>query len=139
MPNEPKAPPWAGMSQSFGLLCKSEPIKSMTTIRRTPKSVDDYVSTFPSKVQASLKRIRATIRKAAPGAEERISYQIPAYFLEGSLVYYAAFKKHVGFYPRTTAIAKFRRELSAYKGAKGSVQFPLDQRIPYGLISKMVK
>jgi len=101
--------------------------------------VDAYISRFPHKVQGILKKIRTTIRKAAPGAEEQISYQIPAFFLKGSLVYYAAFKNHIGFYPRTTAIAKFKKELASYKGAKGSVQFPLDQPIPYALISRIVK
>ncbi len=114
-------------------------MKSARAIRATPRSIDDYISRFPGKVKGILKRIRTTIRKAAPEAEERISYQIPAFFLEGFLVYFAAFKKHIGFYPMTTAIAKFKKELSAYKGAKGSVQFPLDKPIPYALISRMVK
>ena len=114
-------------------------MKDMRTTRTTPRSVDAYISRFPPKVRVILKKIRTTIRKAAPGAEEKISYQIPAFFLEGSLVYFAAFKNHIGFYPRTTAIAKFKKELASYKGAKGSVQFPLDQPIPYALMSRMVK
>ena len=114
-------------------------MKSKRTDRIPPRTIDDYISRFTHRVQGILKKIRRTIRKAAPGAEEKISYQIPAFFLEGSLVYYAAFQKHIGFYPRTTAIAKFKKELAAYKGAKGSVQFPLDQPIPYALIGRMVK
>ena len=125
--------------QAFCLYCASEATKCMSTIRTTSRSVDAYISRFPPKVRVILRKIRTTIRKAAPGAEEKVSYQIPAFFLEGSLVYYAAFQKHIGFYPRTTAIAKFKKELAGYKGAKGSVQFPLDQPIPYALISRIVK
>ena len=128
-----------GCNQSFGLNWACEAMKNTRTMRRTPKSIDAYISRFPFEVRGILKKIRTTIRKAAPGAEETISYQIPAFALEGYLVYFAAFKSHIGFYPRTTAIAKFKKELAAYKGAKGSVQFPLDQPIPYGLISKIVK
>ena len=80
-----------------------------------------------------------TIRKAAPGAQETISYQIPAFRLNGDLVYFAAFKKHIGLYPRTTAITKFKKELNDYECSKGTVRFPLDQPIPYSLITKIVK
>ncbi len=80
-----------------------------------------------------------TIRKAAPDAEETISYQIPTFTLKGNLVHFAAFKKHIGFYPTSTGIREFEKELSVYEGAKGSVQFPLDRSIPYDLISKIVK
>jgi len=107
--------------------------------RVTPKDIDEYIARFPSKVQALLQKMRATIRKAAPGAEEKISYQIPAFTLEGMLVFFAAHKKHLGFYPRATGIAKFKKELLPYKGAKGSVQFPLEKPIPFGLISRIVK
>jgi len=104
-----------------------------------PKSIDEYIAGFPHDVRAILESMRATIRKAAPGAEEKISYQIPAFTLKGNLVYFAAFKKHIGFYPTSTGIARFKKELSAYRSAKGSVQFPLDRPIPYGLIGKIVK
>ena len=127
------------MQEGFDLFFASEAMNSKRTNRTTPRSIDDYISRFPHRVQVILKKIRTAIRKAAPGAEEKVSYQIPAFFLEGSLVYYAAFQKHIGFYPRTTAIAKFKKELAGYKGARGSVQFPLDQPIPYALISRMVK
>ena len=102
-------------------------------------SIDEYIATFPKDIQKILEKIRATIKAAAPEAEEKISYQMPTFFLKGNLVHFAAFKKHIGFYPVPTGIEKFKKELSAYAGAKGSVQFPLDKPIPYGLISKIVK
>jgi uncharacterized protein YdhG (YjbR/CyaY superfamily) len=111
----------------------------MKTRPTQPTTIDEYIAGFPSDVQAILQRIRATIRKAAPQAEETIKYQMPAFVLHGNLVHFAAFKNHIGFYPVPTGIEAFKKELSAYKGAKGSVQFPLDQPIPYGLISRIVK
>ena len=111
----------------------------MRTSQTTPKNMDEYIAGFPQDVQAILEKIRATIRKAAPGAEETISYQMPTFKLKGNLVHFAAFKKHIGFYPTSSGIEKFKHELAAYKSAKGSVQFPFDRPIPYGLIGKMVK
>jgi uncharacterized protein YdhG (YjbR/CyaY superfamily) len=102
-------------------------------------SIDEYIATFPKEIQKILKEIRATIKAAAPAAEEKISYQMPTFTLNGNLVHFAAFKKHIGFYPVPTGIEKFKKELSAYEGSKGSVQFPLDKPIPYDLISKIVK
>jgi len=104
-----------------------------------PKNIDEYIAVFPPDVQEILEKIRLTIRKAAPGAEETIKYQMPTFTLHGNLVYFAAFKTHIGFYPIPTGIEKFKKELAPYKQGKGSVQFPLDQPIPYGLISKIVK
>jgi len=104
-----------------------------------PKDIDDYIAGFPDDVQEILNRIRVTIREAAPDAEETISYQIPTFVLKGNLVHFAAFKKHVGFYPAPTGIAEFKDELSGYESAKGSVQFPLDRPVPFALISKIVK
>jgi len=104
-----------------------------------PQNIDEYIARFPKDVQGILKKIRITIRKAAPESEEIISYQIPAFLLKGRLVYFAAFKKHIGFYPGVSGIKKFQKELADYKGAKGSVQFPFDKAIPYGLIRKIVK
>ncbi len=111
----------------------------MKTNQRAPKTIDEYIAGFPPDVQEILEKIRATIRKAAPGAEETIKYQMPTFTLHGNLVHFAAFKKHIGFYPVPTGIEKFKKELAAYEGGKGSVQFPLDQPIPYGLISRIVK
>jgi uncharacterized protein YdhG (YjbR/CyaY superfamily) len=102
-------------------------------------SIDEYIATFPQDIQDILEKLRSTIRKAAPNAEETINYQMPTFTLKGNLVHFAAFKKHIGFYPTPSGIEKFKKELSAYEGAKGSVQFPLDRPIPYDLISKIVK
>jgi len=101
-------------------------------------SIDEYIATFPQDIQKILQKIRATIKAAAPEAEEKISYQMPTFALKGNLVHFAAFKNHIGFYPTPTGIEKFKKELSVYEGAKGSVQFPLDKPIPYDLISKIV-
>lgn len=104
-----------------------------------PKTIDEYIAGFPNDVQDVLQKIRMTIRKAAPESEETISYKMPAFTLNGNLVYFAGFEKHIGFYPIPTGIDKFKKELSVYKQGKGSVQFPLDKPIPYNLISKIVK
>jgi uncharacterized protein YdhG (YjbR/CyaY superfamily) len=111
----------------------------LKTKQTTPTTIDEYIAGFPPDVQAILQKIRATIRKAAPQAEEAIKYQMPTFTLHGNLVHFAAFKNHIGFYPVPTGIEAFKKELSAYPSGKGSVQFPLDQPIPYGLISKIVK
>lgn len=111
----------------------------MATSRNTPKNFDDYVERFPKDVQQRLQKMRLAVKKAAPQAKEKISYGIPAFTLNGMLVWFAAFKSHIGFYPRTTAIAAFKKELSAYKRAKGSVQFPFDKSLPLPLISRIVK
>ena len=104
-----------------------------------PKNVDEYISNYPADIQQILKGLRATIKEAAPNAEEVISYQMPAYKYHGILVYFAAFKNHIGFYPRASGIDTFKKELSVYKSAKGSVQFPLDKPLPLELISSIVK
>jgi len=112
----------------------------MRTKQTAPKTIDEYIAGFPNDVQEILEKIRMTIRKAAPDAEETIKYQMPTFTLKGNLVYFAAFKKHIGFYPPTsTGSAKFKKELSVYEGAKGSLRFPLDKPIPFGLISRIVK
>ena len=111
----------------------------MKTKPAAPQTIDQYIAGFPEDTQKILEKIRATIQKAAPDAAEAIKYQMPTFTLKGNLVHFAAFKKHVGFYPVPTGIEKFKKELSVYKGAKGSVQFPLDQPMPYGLITKIVK
>jgi uncharacterized protein YdhG (YjbR/CyaY superfamily) len=111
----------------------------MAMTNETPKNIDDYAGRFPKEVQQLLKNMRLAIKKAAPQAKETISYGIPAFTLNGMLVWFAAFKSHIGFYPRASAIAAFKKELSAYKGAKGSVQFPLDQPLPLALVSRIVK
>jgi uncharacterized protein YdhG (YjbR/CyaY superfamily) len=105
----------------------------------TTTDVDDFIARYPADVQEVLQKIRGIIREAAPEAQEKINYGIPTFTLNGNLVHYSAFKDHIGFYPTPGAIEKFRKELSKYKGAKGSVQFPLDQPIPYELIRKITE
>jgi uncharacterized protein YdhG (YjbR/CyaY superfamily) len=103
-------------------------------------AVDEYIAKFPKDVQAVLQKIRQTIHEAAPEASETISYQMPAFKLNGkNLVYFAAWKKHIGFYATPSGNEAFKKELALYKSAKGSVQFPLDEPMPYELIKKMVK
>ncbi|MDF2484594.1 MAG: hypothetical protein K0R46_762 [Herbinix sp.] len=102
------------------------------------KTIDEYIATFPQEVQLILGNIRAIIKELVPEATEKISYQMPTFYLEGNLVHFAAFKNHIGFYPTPSGIEAFQEELSKYKGAKGSVQFPLDQPIPYELIRRIV-
>ena len=111
----------------------------MTTSKKAPENIDEYIASFPKDVQEILGELRATIREAAPEAEEAISYQMPTFRLKGNLVHFAAYKNHVGFYPTPSGIEKFIKELSAYEGAKGSVKFPIDQPLPLETISKIVK
>jgi len=103
------------------------------------ESIDQYIAAFPAEVQTLLQQMRDTIRKAAPRAEETISYAVPTFKLNGNLVHFAAFKKHIGFYPGPSGIQAFQKEFSAYEGAKGSVQFPYDKPLPLTLVSKVVK
>ncbi|MCX6239495.1 MAG: DUF1801 domain-containing protein [Bacteroidia bacterium] len=102
-------------------------------------SIDEYISSFPKEIQAMLEQIRVTIRQAAPEAKEAIKYAMPTFVLSGNLVHFAAFKNHIGFYPVPSGIEAFKKELSVYKGAKGSVQFPLDKPMPLDLITKIVE
>jgi uncharacterized protein YdhG (YjbR/CyaY superfamily) len=115
---------------------KGEP---METNKIQPNTIDEYIAGYPKDVQEILEKIRATVREAAPDAKETINYQIPTFTLKGNLVHFAAFNKHIGFYPTPSGIEKFKNELSGYESAKGSVQFPLDKPIPYDLISEIVK
>jgi len=111
----------------------------MRKSRSEPKDIDEYIAGFPEDVQKILEKIRTTIRKAAPDAEETIKYQMPTFTLNGNLVHFGAYKKHIGFYPAPRGVEKFKQALSAYEGAKSTVRFPLDKPIPFGLISKIVK
>jgi uncharacterized protein YdhG (YjbR/CyaY superfamily) len=104
-----------------------------------PSTIDQYISSFPEATQVLLQEIRAAIQKAAPNAEECIGYGIPTFKLNGNLVHFAGYKNHLGFYPGADGIAAFERELSAYKRAKGSVQFPIDKKMPLALIGRIVK
>ncbi len=105
----------------------------------TPDSIEAYIAQFPVDVQKILQKIRTIVQLAAPGATEAIKYQIPTFVLDGNLVHFAAYAKHIGFYPTASGIENFKNELSSYKSARGSVQFPLDQAIPFSLIKKIVK
>jgi uncharacterized protein YdhG (YjbR/CyaY superfamily) len=111
----------------------------METKKLEFKTIDEYIATFPMDVQRKLDEMRATIKETAPEATEKISYQMPTFYLNGNLVYFAAFKNHIGFYPIPTGIEKFKKELSVYKTTKGAVQFPLDQPLPLDLVRKIVK
>ncbi len=106
---------------------------------KSPTTVDDYLKNQPPAVRRRLKEIRTIVREAAPDANEKISYRMPAFFLHGFIVYFAAFKKHIGFYPGASGIASFRDEIRGFKSAKGSVQFPHDRPLPVELIRKIVK
>lgn len=111
----------------------------MKATEGAPKNIDEYIAGFPKDIQKLLQKIRLTIREAAPDAEEAIRYQIPTFVLKGNLIHFAAFKNHIGLYPAPRAIEEFKEELSEYEGAKGTVRFPLDQPIPFDLISRIVK
>jgi uncharacterized protein YdhG (YjbR/CyaY superfamily) len=108
-------------------------------ITTTYENIDHYIAEFPDETRELLEQLRATIRNAAPEAEEVISYRMPAYKYRGMLVYFAAYKNHIGFYPGASGIEAFKKELSGYKGAKGSVQFPLDKPLPLELVTEIVK
>ena len=105
----------------------------------TSKSIDEYILKFPPEIQVILEMLREVIKESAPDAKEKISYQMPTFVLHGNLVHFAAFKNHIGFYPTPSGINAFKHELSSYKGAKGSVQFPIEKPLPYQLIREIVK
>lgn len=111
----------------------------MKTEQPAPRNIDEYIAGFPPEVQEILEKVRLTIRKAVPDAEEAIKYLIPTYVLNGNLLSFAGYKKHVGLYPAPAGDEKFKEELAGYRSAKSSVRFPLDKPIPYGLISRLVK
>ena len=111
----------------------------MVASRRHFETMDEYIAAFPRDVGDILNSLRRAIKETAPEAEEAISYQIPTFRLNGNLVHFAAFEKHIGFYPTPAGIEAFKKELARYKMAKGSVQFPIDQPLPLPLIRKIVK
>ncbi len=108
-------------------------------VRKHFQTVDEYIASFPENVQNVLQQVWRAIREAAPGAKELISYQIPGFTLRGSLVWFAAFKDHIGFYPKASGIEEFKEKLSAYEISKGTVRFPLDKPIPLDLIQEIVR
>ncbi len=103
------------------------------------RTIDEYLDSFPPKVKKLLQAVRRTIHKAAPEATEKISYQIPTFYLNRNLVHFAAFSDHISFFPTSSGIAAFKKELKNYKTAKGTVQFPLDKPLPLALIARIVK
>ena len=111
----------------------------METNQTKCTSIDEYIALFPEEIQIILRGIRATIIAAAPGADEKISYQMPTFFLKGNLVHFAAFKNHIGFYPTSSGIQAFKERLSSFESSKGAVRFPLDKSIPLDLISEIVR
>jgi len=111
----------------------------MATIRSTPANVEDYIATFSPEIQAVLQQVRQVVRRAAPEAQEVISYQMPALKLNGVLVYFAAFKKHIGFYPPIKGDSRLEKAASPYAGEKGNLRFPLDKPIPFDLIERLTK
>lgn len=111
----------------------------MDTAAGPPENVDAYIAAFPPPVKAILERIRRTIRRAAPDAEEIISYRMPAFRLNGVLVYFAAFKNHIGLFPPVSGDAALERAIAPYAGEKGNLRFPLDRPIPYGLIQRIAR
>jgi uncharacterized protein YdhG (YjbR/CyaY superfamily) len=112
----------------------------MATLRKKFRTIDEYINIFPKNVQEILESLRKVIRESAPEAEETISYAIPTFKLNGkNLVHFAAYKKHIGFYPTSSGIEAFKKELSHYKTSRGTVQFPIDKPIPYNLVKKIVR
>jgi uncharacterized protein YdhG (YjbR/CyaY superfamily) len=111
----------------------------MKNDRLQPGNIDEYIASFSPDVQSILEKVRSTIREAAPEAEEKISYQIPTFALMGNLIHFAAFKKHIGLYPPVEGDEKLKAETSRYKNERGNLRFPLDEPMPYALISRIVK
>jgi uncharacterized protein YdhG (YjbR/CyaY superfamily) len=113
--------------------------KFNSMMRKKPTNIDQYIAEFPEETQMILDKLRATIKKAAPKAEETISYAIPCFKYHGYLIYFAGYKNHTSIYPAPRATEAFKKELAAYKGGKGTVQFPNDKPLPLGLITRIVK
>ena len=113
-------------------------VKEVERWKEEFKTIDEYIQTFPPDIQNILRKMRQIIQEAAPEATEAINYQMPTFKLKGNLVHFAAFKHHIGFYPTTSGIEAFKKEISQYKWAKGSIQFPLNKPIPFDLVKKIV-
>lgn len=103
------------------------------------KTIDEYIAMYPKDIQKLLNEMRATIRKAAPNAEEAMKYALPTFVLNGNLVHFGAFKNHIGFYPAPSGIDEFKKELAKYEGSKGAIRFPIDKPLPLTLVGKIVK
>jgi uncharacterized protein YdhG (YjbR/CyaY superfamily) len=128
------------LNQSSAIHLFNKSITMANTLKRPQaKNIDEYIADFPEDIQKQMQELRATIQKAAPQAEETINYAIPTFTLNGNLVHFAGFKNHIGFYPAPSGIEAFKKDLSVYEGAKGSVQFPLGKALPLALVSRIVK
>ena len=112
---------------------------NVASYKRVFKTIDEYIATFPKNVQSILEELRQAIRESAPKAEEVISYQIPAFKLNGNLVYFAAFKNHIGFYPTSSGVEKFKEELSGFDVSKGTIRFPFNKPVSFDLVKKIVR
>jgi uncharacterized protein YdhG (YjbR/CyaY superfamily) len=130
-----KRPLFCGRAHTF----RGKRRREMKADRKASSSIDEYIAGFTPEIQAVLQKVRATIGRSAPGAEEVISYQMPAFRQNGILVYFAAWKKHIGLYPPISGDAKLQKAVAPYAGPKGNLQFPLDKSIPYDLIARIVK
>jgi uncharacterized protein YdhG (YjbR/CyaY superfamily) len=113
--------------------------ETMEEIKKNFNSIDEYISQFPLELQEKLQALRKVIKESAPDAKEKISYQMPTFVLHKNLVHFAAYKNHIGFYPTSSGIEAFKQDISNYKSSKGAVQFPINQPLPFELISKIVK
>jgi len=111
----------------------------MKSNSKAPENIDEYIEQFPANVQAILQKLRATIKRSAPAAEETISYQMPAFKYHGMLVYFAGYQNHIGFYPTSSPMKVFKDRLTTYKTSKGAIQFPIDKAIPLTLVKDIVK
>ena len=111
----------------------------MDRYQKVHNTIDEYIADFPEEVQKILQELRAVIKAAAPDAQEAIKYQIPTFTLNGNLIHFGAFQRHIGFYPAPRGIQAFQEELSKYEGGRGTVKFPIDKPLPYELIAKIVK
>lgn len=112
---------------------------TLSDAKKSPVTVEAYIQEFPEEVQEIMQKIRAIVKEEAPDAQEKISYGMPTFSYKGALVHFAAYKKHIGFYPTPSGITRFEEQIKSYKHAKGSVQFPLSKPIPYDLIRQIVK
>jgi uncharacterized protein YdhG (YjbR/CyaY superfamily) len=108
-------------------------------IKIKPRNIDEFILNYPQDIQLLLEKMRSTIKEAAPGVQEKISYGIPTFILNGNLVHFAPYKNHIGFYPSPSGIQAFQKELTRYKSSKGAIQFPIDEPLPLKLISRIVK
>jgi uncharacterized protein YdhG (YjbR/CyaY superfamily) len=127
------------LSKSAAVIIMGATGRAMKDSLAAPRTVDGYISSFPRNIQKRLESLRRTIRASAPGAEERISYRMPAFYLGGNLVYFAAFRNHIGFFPTSSGVEAFQAELAGFAVSKGTVRFPHDKPLPLRLVARIVR